>query len=1565
MTSPEQITDAGDPWLTVRQKAALHADRVEERLLAGLRQALTVWLQQCRREVLRGTAVEESDDTLTAAGPPDVDAVQRLAGAWERALAEYLVPVETAEWSRAFNRSLRGASISERRFREQFAASTTMRLRDVQNATWTRLREVVAEGVERGYSHDTIAAGVREALELDGKAPVWTMFREHSRVQEQSARRRVADLRKVPMARRDDRWARDLAEATELRGKARDDADRAEERLSTVLGDLQGRAVRIARTETMAAVNGGTHAAMKARAEVLQQTVEKGWLATDDDRTRHTHRQADGQWQPLDDAFAVGGALLQFPGDPSGPAQEVIQCRCTLIERAGEDGDVIDPYDEDGDLFEFVGEDDSNVGNTERFSLTELDQWRRSLRAQGGLVSPGTFWRGGPEGAEHIIPALTADGAPALEPVEPATRVGFDDAILSGDLVAPDAKAAGIAVLAADTGRVLMLQRSLDEDDPAAGRWEFPGGTLEDAETPWDAARREWSEETGAPFPDGEGVGAWLSANGVYVGYCWLVQEEAAVESNLDHEDRAVLNPDDPDGDQIEVCAWWQPTDLPGMPALREEVRATPWDLLALDGDLKPEHPLSSSGDPLAFDPDQLRDRRGRFAEVGGRVDLPGGAGSGEIIGTTRDARAPRSRSTVRVRRDDGTEADYRVNEVEVQSTDPVPPARRRAPQQREGEPPTPEAEPTGMPTESTPDVATPGRSPSPEPAAPPADSSVSDEAVRERLAEAERRIRESEATPTPPPADPTDPADPTPPGPAPDVEEARGAARRAADALRKAERPTVALIDQLTKAIDHLDEAIVWVGDRARVAASGPPQAVGGTVDSASTAHAQGDTVNGMTDSDLPDGWEGWIAPLGIPTGDGRQLGSTWTVRDLPLPFSWQPREAEAHMGSVTVGLIAEAEERDLTLTDGTTVRAVWGAGPLDLAHADGQEFARRLRDGFATWVSADPDDLVASPVMRDGTDLPADLSVVPEDQVVMQFDPWRLMGVTAVQHAAFNEARVKPVHGYTPPGARTESLVASTALAQARARTTFAAPGKPPAKNPDGSRVKTAYEDGSAEYEDGSSFDPDTGDFKPGPGKEPKKEPKPREAGSRDYWRDNIGQFAPENSGRTSKRGEKGEGVQNAQELLIAAGFLDAKGGVGGHGDDGLFGPKTQAAVENAQRRAGIPVTGQLDEATVSALEGGLRSGTGSAKGGTKAVMGLLDGAPSPEARAFAERVVAALDDDPITGGPTVGDEVQVRWQQTSDSPAEIVKGVVRAIEGTGVDVEVTTSSGQTDRTVVSAADVLGPWKDDDELVPPALIASGAPSTVPAAFFAETPLDGPTALTVDDDGRVYGHIATWGTCHTGFAGKCIEPPSSPSGYAYAHTGEITTADGTRVATGRLTVGGGHAHPRFGMVPALAHYDDVSTVIADGRFYEDDHGIAFAGALREDVTPQALALFRAHPPSGDWRRVNGALELLLACSVNNPGYPVPRTMVAAGVQQSLVAAGAMPLLGELSDEPEPPDVPLVQQVLAALDNRRAVEALSADVDEARRARVARLDEDVAVTRRSKVLALDVSIGRT
>jgi hypothetical protein len=226
---------------------------------------------------------------------------------------------------------------------------------------------------------------------------------------------------------------------------------------------------------------------------------------------------------------------------------------------------------------------------------------------------------------------------------------------------------------------------------------------------------------------------------------------------------------------------------------------------------------------------------------------------------------------------------------------------------------------------------------------------------------------------------------------------------------------------------------------------------------------------------------------------------------------------------------------------------------------------------------------------------------------------------------------------------------------------------------------------------------------------------------------------------------------------------------------------------------------------------------------------------------------------------------------------------------------------------RTVGAMKTALVDLAERCELPPPpwtpaALVASGAPLKPPREWFETPEASKPTPLTVTEDGRVYGHIADWRTCHTGYPGTCVTAPRSASGYAYAHTGAVLTEEGDQIQVGRLTVGGGHAptRPGVGFRAALEHYDNASTTAAIGRFRDGKHGIWFSGAVVPEATPQQLAQLRRHPPSGDWRTIGGTKEMILAHSVNAPGFPVVSAGVERGELTSLVAAGA--LLGDEMD---------------------------------------------------------------
>lgn len=208
--------------------------------------------------------------------------------------------------------------------------------------------------------------------------------------------------------------------------------------------------------------------------------------------------------------------------------------------------------------------------------------------------------------------------------------------------------------------------------------------------------------------------------------------------------------------------------------------------------------------------------------------------------------------------------------------------------------------------------------------------------------------------------------------------------------------------------------------------------------------------------------------------------------------------------------------------------------------------------------------------------------------------------------------------------------------------------------------------------------------------------------------------------------------------------------------------------------------------------------------------------------------------------------------------------------------------------------------------------LVSSGVPKA-PAAWFADPKLPEPTHLTVTEDGRVFGHIAEWSTCHIGYDGVCVAPPSSNSDYAYFATGTVLLDNGETASTGVISLGGGHAPARMGLRAAVAHYDSTSSAAADVCVGEDEHGIWCSGWIRPGVPAETAYALRASDISGDWRDVSGNMEMVAALAVNVAGFPV--AAVRDKVQVALVAAGVV-------EKPDDPVNDVVTAVLAALSRR-------------------------------------------
>jgi 8-oxo-dGTP diphosphatase len=105
----------------------------------------------------------------------------------------------------------------------------------------------------------------------------------------------------------------------------------------------------------------------------------------------------------------------------------------------------------------------------------------------------------------------------------------------------------GAQALIERDGRLLLGLRGTE---PGEGRWDIPGGFLEEGEHPLDALRREIREETGLEIEPGEFLGAWMQPYEHRNVLCltWSARPAGGVERP---------------GDDLVGLRWFGPGDLP------------------------------------------------------------------------------------------------------------------------------------------------------------------------------------------------------------------------------------------------------------------------------------------------------------------------------------------------------------------------------------------------------------------------------------------------------------------------------------------------------------------------------------------------------------------------------------------------------------------------------------------------------------------------------------------------------------------------------------------------------------------------------------------------------------------------------------------------------------------------------------------------------------------------------------------------------------------------------------------------------------------------------------------
>lgn len=294
---------------------------------AAVLAAMSEWLQALRFAILRDLGAVTAG--AYPQGPYIVDqAAQRSWGTWRRELDRQVIPTVAVVFGEAFQQARMRDPLNSYRWQQQYLEEVSDRLRIWPEGAFEDIRPELMEALAEAESIDEIRDRIGRVLGIDAKTrKIRAVIHEVEQWLEDPEL--SAGERQVLRARRRKLW------------EAHDES----------LGEWQWKARRIARTEAHGAVLGGKLASAKAR-QALDPEVKlyKRWLATDDTRTRATHRVADGQVVPLGQKFRIGGFLLDHPADAITIApHEVINCRCDLLiydddelqdELQGPDGSV-------------------------------------------------------------------------------------------------------------------------------------------------------------------------------------------------------------------------------------------------------------------------------------------------------------------------------------------------------------------------------------------------------------------------------------------------------------------------------------------------------------------------------------------------------------------------------------------------------------------------------------------------------------------------------------------------------------------------------------------------------------------------------------------------------------------------------------------------------------------------------------------------------------------------------------------------------------------------------------------------------------------------------------------------------------------------------------------------------------------------------------------------------------------------------------------------------------------------------------------------------------------------
>ncbi len=316
-----------------RSELLAMADKLEPRLRERFIAAVNKIRSENRiKELAAAIASGDRRAIAEASGLQDValiadDMQQALQEAYQKAGAATGATMRTSDGA-AIRFSFDGYN---RRAADYMARNRLKMVQDVVKTSREAISEALRAGIVENKSPIQAAKTIRSMIGLDG-------------------RRAKALMNYRAMLERGDfgmASQRDIggdAERT-LRAASGGRVNLSQSRIEDLVDQYQGRLLRsragtIAATETFKVLNQASREAFEQLAE--GRGIERGafrrfWVSTADSHTRHDHVELpliNSEGVGMDEPFILpDGGTIMYPHDPDAPAEQTINCRCTVVYR--------------------------------------------------------------------------------------------------------------------------------------------------------------------------------------------------------------------------------------------------------------------------------------------------------------------------------------------------------------------------------------------------------------------------------------------------------------------------------------------------------------------------------------------------------------------------------------------------------------------------------------------------------------------------------------------------------------------------------------------------------------------------------------------------------------------------------------------------------------------------------------------------------------------------------------------------------------------------------------------------------------------------------------------------------------------------------------------------------------------------------------------------------------------------------------------------------------------------------------------------------------------------------